>query len=133
MGQKFSQKGSNAKETQVGERGHPPTLYESRKELFPLPWKVGKGKERVNRGEGVYYNPTSREVGLKCRGEFSPFLYRNIKRSTGSSFSIVLHLDNGIQNLRLHALSRCLSDSTFFFLPFTDEVDNTYVNFEVNI
>lgn len=50
MGQKFSQKGSNAKETQVGERGHPPTLYESRKELFPLPWKVGKGKERVNRG-----------------------------------------------------------------------------------
>lgn len=48
MGQKFSQKGSNAKETQVGERSHPPTLYESRKELFPLP-EVGKGKERVNR------------------------------------------------------------------------------------
>lgn len=109
MGQKFSQKGCNLKETQVGGHWHPPTLYESRKELFPR--KEGKGKRESE--PKVYYNPTSREVGRKCRGEF-PVSYRSIKRSTGFSLPIVSSAQSD-PNLRLHALLRCLSDSNFFY------------------
>lgn len=52
MGQKFSQKGSNAKETRQWkeeERSHPRVIRVKRR-TFSTSLEVGEGKERVNPG-----------------------------------------------------------------------------------